>query len=136
MVFGASTPWKRITCSLGLGTSAASRCINSSGGVPWCVVPSRQGVLSFRTTWPAALHCARSSVLRWAGDVAAQLFQRLAVVGATAHRGVQAGRRVVQARCGRPSPDTKSPVDCLCLARGLATRPGAACKAKPAPAAA
>ena len=49
---GASTPWKRIRCSRGLGTSAASRCMNSSGGVPWWVVSSRQGVLSFSTTCP------------------------------------------------------------------------------------
>ena len=36
---------KRIRCSLGLGTSAASRCMNSSGDITRCVVPSRQGVL-------------------------------------------------------------------------------------------
>ena len=41
---------KRIRCSLGLGTSAASRCMNSSGEVTRCVVPSRQGVLSLSTT--------------------------------------------------------------------------------------
>ena len=43
--FGASTPWKRIRCSLGRGTSAASRCMNSNGLITRCVVPSRQGVL-------------------------------------------------------------------------------------------
>lgn len=43
-----------------LGTSAASRCMNSSGGVPWCVVPSRQAVFNLSTPWPAALHCTRS----------------------------------------------------------------------------
>jgi hypothetical protein len=37
---GASTPWKRIRCSLGLGTSAARRCMNSSGDITRCVVPS------------------------------------------------------------------------------------------------
>jgi len=31
LAFGANTPWKRIRCSLGLGTEAASRCMNSSG---------------------------------------------------------------------------------------------------------
>jgi len=28
LALGASTPWKRIRCSLGLGTSAASHCMN------------------------------------------------------------------------------------------------------------
>ena len=36
-------------------TSAASRCMNSSGDITRCVVPSRQAVLSLSTTWPAAL---------------------------------------------------------------------------------
>ena len=51
---------KRIRCSLGLGTSAASRCLNSSGDITRCVVPSRHGVLSLSTTCPAALVCTRS----------------------------------------------------------------------------
>ena len=51
---------KRIRCSLGLGTSAASRCMNSSGDITRCVVPSRQGVLSLSTTCSAALVCTRS----------------------------------------------------------------------------
>ena len=67
LAFGASTPWfaqrgsahfaqrsyadtKRIRCSLGLGTSAASRCMNSSGDITRWVVPSRQGVLSLSAT--------------------------------------------------------------------------------------
>ena len=29
----ASTPWKRIRCNRGRGTSAASRCMNSSGDI-------------------------------------------------------------------------------------------------------
>ena len=74
---GASTPWlvqrgsahfakrsyadtKRIRCSRGLGTSAASRCMNFSGDITRWVVPSRQGDFSFSTTWPAALVCTRS----------------------------------------------------------------------------
>ena len=36
--FGASTPWNRMRCSLGRGTSAASRYRNSSGPITWCVV--------------------------------------------------------------------------------------------------
>ncbi len=35
--------------------SAASRCMNSSGLITRCVVPSRHGVLSFSSTCPAAL---------------------------------------------------------------------------------
>jgi len=54
-------PVNRIRCSRGRGISAASRCMNSSGGVPLCVVPSRHGVLSLSSTCPAALHCTRSS---------------------------------------------------------------------------
>ena len=50
LALGARTPWKRIRCSLGLGTSAASRCMISSGDITRCVVPSRQGVLSLSTT--------------------------------------------------------------------------------------
>jgi hypothetical protein len=78
LALGASTPWfaqrgaahfakrsyadtKRIKCSRGRGTRAASRCMNSSGLITRCVVPSRQGVLSFSTTCPAALVCNRSS---------------------------------------------------------------------------
>ena len=34
----------------GRGTSAASRCMYSSGDILRCVVPSRQGVLSLSTT--------------------------------------------------------------------------------------
>ena len=74
----------------GRGTSAASRCMHSSGDITRCVVPSRQGVLSFSTTCPASLHCTRSSVLRRAGDGAAQLLQRLAVIGTAAHSSMQA----------------------------------------------
>ena len=40
---GASTPWCRIGCSRGRGTSAASRCMNSSGLITRRVVPSRHG---------------------------------------------------------------------------------------------
>ncbi len=34
--------------------------MNSSGDITKCVVPSRQGVFSVSTTWPAALHRTRS----------------------------------------------------------------------------
>ena len=39
---------KRIRCRLGLGTSAARRCMNFSGDITMCSVPSRQGVFSFQ----------------------------------------------------------------------------------------
>ena len=51
---------KRIRCSRGRGTSAASRCMNSSGDITKWVVPSRLGVLSLSTPCPAALVCTRS----------------------------------------------------------------------------
>ena len=41
LALGASTPWKRIRCNRGWGTSAASRYMNSSGDITRCVVPSR-----------------------------------------------------------------------------------------------
>ena len=47
-------------CIFGLGTSAASRCMNSSGEMTRCVVPSRQGVLSLSTTCSTTLVCTRS----------------------------------------------------------------------------
>ena len=64
--------------------------MNSSGDITRCVVPSRQGVLSFSTTCPAALHCTRSSASAGRGDGAAQLVQQLAVVASAAYGGVQA----------------------------------------------
>ena len=77
LALGASTPWfaqrgsahfaqrsdadtKPIRCSRGRGTKAASRCMSSTGDITKWVVPSRQGVLSFSTTWSAALVFTRS----------------------------------------------------------------------------
>lgn len=77
LALGASTPWlaqrgsahvarrsyantRRIRCSRGLGTSAASRCLNLSGDITRRVVPSRPAVSSLITTCPAALVCTRS----------------------------------------------------------------------------
>ena len=51
---------------------------------------SRQAVLSLSTTCPARLICTRSSVLRRARDVAAQLLEPLALAGIAAHGGVKA----------------------------------------------
>ena len=63
--------------------------MNASGLITKCVVPSRQGGLELEH------HLARGIGLYAlvgqcrAGDVAAQLFQRLPVVGRAAHRSVQ-----------------------------------------------
>lgn len=62
-----------IPCRPGRGTGAGRCRINSSGDITTCVVPSRQAVFSFSTTCPAALHCARPSVLRRTGGVTAQV---------------------------------------------------------------
>lgn len=45
----------------GCGFGALSNCMNSSGLMPTCVVPSLHGVLSFNATCPAALNYTRSS---------------------------------------------------------------------------
>jgi len=63
--------------------------MNPSGDNTMCVLPSRQGVLSFNTYWPAALVYSRPSA-RAARDIAAQLLWRLAILSAAAHGGVQA----------------------------------------------
>ncbi len=52
---GASTPWKRMRCIRGRGTSAARRCRSSSGLITRWVVPSRYGVLSCNTTSPVGV---------------------------------------------------------------------------------
>ena len=64
--------------------------MNSSGDITKCVVPSRQGVFSFSTTWPAALLCTRSLVS--AGRVMVRLSCSSAwrQVGAAANGSVQA----------------------------------------------
>ena len=43
------------------GFGALSTCMNSSGLMATCAVPSLHGVLSFNATCPAALNCTRSS---------------------------------------------------------------------------
>ena len=56
---GASTPWKRIRCRRGRGTSAARRCMNSRGDITMCVVPLRERLLSCSTTSPAPSRLSR-----------------------------------------------------------------------------
>ena len=109
---------------------AASRCMNSSGDITKWVVPSRHGVLASappgprRCTeparWPAPSSDTNSPVdclrlakgratgparpARRAREGAAPLFQRFALVGPAAYRGVQAetlpvGPQVLQELC-------------------------------------
>lgn len=60
--------------------------MDSSGGITKCAVPSRQGV--HHLPGGVGLHAFIGQCR--AGDEAAQLLQRLAVVGRAAHCGVQA----------------------------------------------
>ena len=60
VAFGASTPWKRIRCNRGRGTSAAGRCMNSSGDITMWVVPSCQADFRRSTTLPVRFNCSRS----------------------------------------------------------------------------
>ena len=41
--FGANTPWKRVRCARGGGTSAASLAMKSTASHSTCVVPLRRG---------------------------------------------------------------------------------------------
>lgn len=50
-----------VAVASGLGTSAASRSMNSSVLITRGVVPSRHGVLNSNSSSPAALSCTRSS---------------------------------------------------------------------------
>jgi hypothetical protein len=84
------------TCR-GVGTSAASRAIRSSGSSTMCVVPSRYGVFSVQRTWPEAVSARRSLATGGATDPAAQPIQLLAPVRGDVHAGMQ-----WDARPGRP----------------------------------
>src|SRR3954467_13241059 len=86
---GPSTPWKRIRCSPGRGTSAAKRCMSSSGDITICVVPSRQGLFELQHDLACVITIEPLVGIRWASDVAAQTFELLALMGATAHRRMQ-----------------------------------------------
>jgi hypothetical protein len=52
---------KLIRFNCGLGTSAASRSMNTCGLMTRCVVPSDSGVLSLSSNCPLALSCTRPS---------------------------------------------------------------------------
>ena len=64
--------------------------MNSSGDILMCVVPSRQALFSCNTTSPAPLRLSRSLAIGRAGDIAAQAFEFLALMRATAYPGMQA----------------------------------------------
>ena len=75
---------KRIRCSRGRGTNAANRCMNSRGTSPgaWC--RSARGLeLQCHLSGDVPLHALAGQ--RRAGDVAARLLQRLAVIGGAVH---------------------------------------------------
>lgn len=61
LTFGGSTRWKSISCRLGQGAGATSRCLNASGDIGKCMLPLRSGAWSFSATSPTALVCTRSS---------------------------------------------------------------------------
>ena len=63
--------------------------MNSSGDITLWVVPSRQGGLELEHHLPRGVCLYALVGQRRARDVAAELFQPLAVVGAAAHRSVQ-----------------------------------------------
>jgi hypothetical protein len=87
---GASTPWKRIRCKRGRGTRAARRCMNSSGDM------TNMGGAVFERALQLQHHLAGAVTLepfvgdRRAGDIAAQVLQFLALIGAPAHRRMEA----------------------------------------------
>jgi len=70
-------------------TASTGAALKGRGNSSRCPpgMPGREDppVLSFSTAWPAALVCARSSVLCTAHDAAEQLFQLLAAVGPATH---------------------------------------------------
>jgi hypothetical protein len=99
LAFGASTPWKRIRCSLGLCTSAASRCKNSRGDFTEQGVPSAPRGLQLEHHLSRGVGPYPIVGQRRAGDVAAQLFQRLTISCAASHGSVQAETVDVSAQC-------------------------------------
>ena len=62
--------------------------MNSSGLITMCVVPSRPGGLELEHDLPGAVDLYAFIGQCRARDVAAKLFQPLALVGAAAHRRV------------------------------------------------
>ena len=64
LLLGANTPWNLVKFTLGLGTSAASLAMKSSGSNTTCVVPSRQGVFAVQGCTNAAGAWMRRSGVR------------------------------------------------------------------------
>ena len=88
--FGASTPWKRIRCKRGRGTRAARRSMNSSGAMTIWVVPSLNATLQLQHDLAGAVTLEPFVGDGRAGDIAAQVLQFLALIGAPAHRRMEA----------------------------------------------
>jgi hypothetical protein len=87
LALGASTPWKRIRCSLGRGTSAAGvhefqRRHDDVGG-PILV---RALELQYDLAGPIALEALVGN--GGTGDIAAQVFKFFALMGGTTHLGM------------------------------------------------
>ena len=84
--FGANTPWKRVRLSLGRGTSAARRATKSSG----CA----KGLLEANDDLPTFVHREPFVGDGGSGDVAAEFFELVALVGFAAGCGVQGKTRL------------------------------------------
>src|SRR4051812_37449683 len=80
LAWGASTPWKRIRCSRGRGTSAAKRCMSSSGhhDMGDAIAP---GTLELQHELACAIALEPLIGNGRAGDIAAQAFELLALMG-------------------------------------------------------
>ena len=90
LALGASTPWKRIKCKRGRGTRAASRLHelqrrhhDVGGAILVRTLQAQYDITGAIATEPAVGNCR-------AGDVAAQLFEFVALISAATHRSVQA----------------------------------------------
>ena len=88
--FGASTPWKRIRCKRGRGTRAAEalhefqRRHDDMGGAVF------ERALQLQHDIAGAITLEPFVGDRRAGDIAAQVLQLLALIGAPAHRRMKA----------------------------------------------
>ena len=90
LAFGASAPWKRMRLSLGRGTRAARRCMNSSGDITMWVVPSLYGAFELQHDIAGAVELEPFVGDGGACDIAAQLFEFVALIHGAAYLGMEA----------------------------------------------
>ena len=92
LALGASTPWKRMRCSLGRGTSAARRCMNSSGPSFHHDMGGAIVVGAFKSEHDltGTIACQALVGKGWPGNVSAQVFELMALVDGATHFGMQA----------------------------------------------